>query len=85
MKWYIKKYFKSRWIDYADYLWCEACWALSVDVHHIRWRIWDNAEEPENLIALCRDCHNWVHKHNTVSTKQELSRIVSSLLEHNLY
>ena len=34
-----------------------------VDVHHIRRRGQGGTDELDNLIALCRSCHAWVHDH----------------------
>lgn len=54
---------------------CELCEArgivtLAVDVHHARsFQLYDGAERlmyaysPGNLIALCKHCHAWVHRH----------------------
>ncbi len=36
----------------------------AVDVHHIVYRSHLGGEEPENLISLCRECHNNVHSGN---------------------
>lgn len=48
---------------------CERCLSLPVDaVHHRRPKgmggtdvAW--VEQPANLVALCRGCHEWVHAH----------------------
>lgn len=40
---------------------CERCGAASpLDVHHLTYRNIFN-EAPEDLQALCRPCHNWIH------------------------
>jgi 5-methylcytosine-specific restriction endonuclease McrA len=43
---------------------CRACGSKhGLDVHHVVMRSLGGSDEPENLIALCRECHQSVHGH----------------------
>lgn len=43
---------------------CRACGSVhGLDVHHVVLRSLGGSDEPENLIALCRGCHESVHGH----------------------
>ena len=49
----------------AEHPYCEVCLTQglivpSIDVHHIRAR-WAGDNSEDNLIALCRGCHNKLH------------------------
>jgi 5-methylcytosine-specific restriction endonuclease McrA len=36
---------------------CEYCGKRAIDPHHIKYRSHGGDNNPNNLIALCRDCH----------------------------
>lgn len=40
---------------------CENCGFPAVDIHHIEGRIGEHANHINNLIALCRKCHDKAH------------------------
>jgi 5-methylcytosine-specific restriction endonuclease McrA len=43
---------------------CRACSSShGLDVHHVIMRSLGGSDEAQNLIALCRDCHQSVHGH----------------------
>lgn len=43
---------------------CRACGqSHGLDVHHVVMRSLGGSDAPENLIALCRNCHQSVHGH----------------------
>lgn len=48
---------------------CQHCKGKSkirkLEVHHIQFKSEDGSDEPENLITLCKDCHDAVHKNYT--------------------
>lgn len=66
-------FFKSHTGFYA----CEVCGCQAVDIHHIKRRsefgnkIKHEQDKIENLIALCRSCHEKAHA-NTL-TKEQLT------------
>jgi len=58
--------YKQIYIDYfdytiADFIPCEVCASDSVDIHHIKFKSQGGKDEIDNLIALCRNCHNKAH------------------------
>lgn len=44
-----------------DFIPCENCGNRAIDVHHINYRSHCGEDVIENLIGLCRSCHNAVH------------------------
>ena len=61
MKKYIKTYLKHNNFDVGDFIPCQICSALAVDIHHIIKRSQGGKDTPDNLIALCRECHTKAH------------------------
>ena len=47
--------------SYHDYINCEICPKMAVDIHHIIFKSQGGKDEINNLIALCRDCHIKAH------------------------
>lgn len=48
--------------DLGDWIGCEVCDKTAVDIHHIEPRGMGGSSErdtPENLMALCRECHSY--------------------------
>jgi len=52
-----------QYFDYGeqDVILCEACGRPAVDIHHINGR-GKGKDVIENLMALCRRCHNLAHE-----------------------
>ena len=54
---------------------CEKCGKVGEEVHHIKHLTQDNVSDPEvsinqeNLILLCKDCHNEIHGRFSKATK----------------
>ena len=45
---------------------CQACGAMSnLEVHHMEFRSHSGADSEENLITLCAECHERVHRRPT--------------------
>jgi 5-methylcytosine-specific restriction endonuclease McrA len=60
MKKHTKLYLNYFGFDTSDFIPCEVCGTLAVDIHHIECRGMGGTKEFEhidNLQALCRDCH----------------------------
>jgi len=55
------KYIKFFNYGEQDFIPCEMCGQVAVDVHHITYRSSGGKDEIENLIALCRSCHSLAH------------------------
>jgi len=77
--------YKQRFKNYhniadQDIILCWVCNRVGVDIHHIETKGMGgtNQDRIENLIALCRDCHNKAHSNEL--TKEELSLIVKQKL-----
>lgn len=61
MKKHTKVYLESMKYTDTDYIECERCRRPAVDIHHIKARGMggsDKLDVIENLMALCRPCHN---------------------------
>jgi 5-methylcytosine-specific restriction endonuclease McrA len=67
-------YFKHFGLGIDDVIQCENCGSVAVDIHHIEGR-GKGKDVIDNLIALCRDCHNKAHA--SLMSKEYLKRIVS--------
>lgn len=53
-----KVYMKFFNFEEGDFIPCEMCGAQAVDIHHLEKRNKIKNDFPENLIGVCRDCHN---------------------------
>lgn len=83
MQLHTKIYFDHYGIGYYpdgshDFIACEVCKNKAIDVHHIYGRGGDDPNRIENLIALCRKCHEMAHKEEL--TKGDLHVIHNSKL-----
>jgi 5-methylcytosine-specific restriction endonuclease McrA len=58
-------------LDVSDHILCTNCGQVAVDIHHINARGMGGSLKDyiENLVALCRLCHNMVES-NTYKNKQ---------------
>lgn len=68
MKKHIRNYLRHHGYGEQDTILCEKCGKIAVDIHHkqekstcAKYEIKDK-DAIENLIALCRDCHNAAHR-----------------------
>lgn len=60
-----------------DCIICQYCeHRIAVDIHHIIFRSQGGKDEINNLIALCRTCHEAAHR-KTISAKTLKERIAS--------
>lgn len=49
---------------------CEHCHKeQAVDVHHLKFRSEGGGDEIENLIGLCRECHNLCHAYSSFNSE----------------
>jgi hypothetical protein len=84
MQKHIKVYFDYFGYNTSDFIPCEACGAKAVDIHHVVFRskfgkkTKDQQDAIENLIALCRECHNKAHDNKL--TKEWLLELHTSNL-----
>ena len=82
MQKYIKVYMSYFDIGMQDVIYCEKCGARGTDIHHINGRGKDK-DVVENLIALCRDCHNLAHASKEYVSKEEFQRIHDNFLKRH--
>lgn len=60
MKNHTRVFLASRGLTTTDFIPCEVCGTEAVDIHHIDARGMGgakNRDTPENLVAVCRNCH----------------------------
>lgn len=70
--------------DSDSWIGCQICNSTSTDIHHIIYRSQGGKDEPKNLIALCRDCHNKAHfKEEPYLQVEELQEVVNLHLKTN--
>ena len=70
MQKHVKLYMKYYDYGEQDFVPCEHCGKKAVDIHHIIYRSQGGKDEIDNLIALCRKCHDMAH--NEELTKGDL-------------
>jgi len=79
MQKHVKIYLEYFGKSTADFVGCEICNSKAVDIHHIIPRskfgskTKDEQDKIENLIALCRNCHNEAHANSF--SKEQLTEI----------
>lgn len=61
IKKHTKNYLKQYSYGEQDVILCEQCGAVAVDIHHKTKKSQGGADDVENLIALCRKCHDKEH------------------------
>lgn len=64
MKKHTKIYLDYFGYDKTDFIGCEVCGSKAVDIHHIDSKGMGGSNTKdyiENLIAVCRGCHNKCH------------------------
>lgn len=89
MQKHIKNYFDSVGKDYTDFVSCEVCACPAVDIHHIKPRSKFGKKTkhlqdlPENLIALCRSCHDKAH--SVKSFNEGLREYVNKRKNENIW
>jgi len=54
---------------------CQVCGGVANDVHHIVFKSRGGSDSDDNLIALCRICHQEAHGINSREVREELFRI----------
>ncbi len=71
----------------GDWIPCSVCNQESVDLHHIEPRSKfgskrkDEQDKVENLVALCRSCHDKAHAN--ILTKDYLKELQQKLIDEN--
>ena len=42
--------------------WCQRCGGRrATEVHHLKYPTWGTFDVPENLVAICHECHCEIH------------------------
>ena len=62
---YKASYMKKHGYGIDDRILCEICGAEAVDIHHVKFRSHCTEAEkndPDDLIAVCRECHRKFHE-----------------------
>ena len=72
------------YLDYFDYktqeeVVCEACLGQATEIHHIHGR-GKGKDNIQNLMALCRRCHERAHASKHYVSKEEFALIHNSFL-----
>ena len=73
MQKHVKNYMAFFGYGEQDFIPCEVDGVEASDCHHIIYRSQGGSDDVENIIALCRNCHNAVHNYQI--TKEYLKEI----------
>ena len=73
MQKHTKVYFEHFDLGEQDVVLCEVCGAVAVDVHHIGGR-GPGKDVIENLVGLCRGCHELAHRDKAFNRGLKLLR-----------
>lgn len=82
MEKHVKNYMEALGYDKCDTILCEACGKVGVDIHHIEFRSSFGSKRKgeqdaiDNLICLCRSCHDEAHGYESRKIKLVLLEIV---------
>ena len=76
MKQHTKNYLKHYNYGIDDIILCEICGSIAVDLHHIIYKSQGGSDSIDNIIALCRKCHDMAH--NETFSKEYLKNIHES-------
>jgi 5-methylcytosine-specific restriction endonuclease McrA len=82
MQKYIKTYCDYFDIKTQNELICEACGKMANDIHHINGR-GKGKDVINNLMALCRKCHERAHSSKNYVSKDEFQYIHNNFLAGN--
>ena len=61
MQKHVKNYMKYFGYGEQDCILCEACERVACDVHHVVYRSHGGSDDINNLVGLCRECHDKAH------------------------
>lgn len=72
------KYKKARRAAYErDKGLCIMCGRPATDCHHVIFRSQLGKDDPDNLVCLCRSCHEKAHGVNAKMIREELKKYIS--------
>ena len=69
MQKHTKVYFKKLGFGDQDLPLCENCGSKSNDIHHLTFKSLGGKNNIENLMALCRKCHNEAHSNRCFNNR----------------
>jgi len=89
MKPYVKTYLTYFSYSEGDFIPCEVCGAKCVEVHHLEPKSIAKAKENliDNLIGVCRDCHNQCHSSRQFNEDAKLihrKKLLSVKTDHEI-
>lgn len=62
MKKYVSNYLKYFGYKLQSDINCTVCRLPAVDLHHIQYKSQGGGDEVNNIVSLCRTCHEKAHK-----------------------
>lgn len=78
MKKYIRNYIEANGFIEGDFIPCEVCGKTAADIHHALPKGRGGKDDADNLIALCRECHNLAHENKLnkeIKSIQDLKKL----------
>ncbi len=87
MERHVKNYLEAFGFSGMEFIPCEVCGSSAVDIHHVEPRSSfgskrkDEQDRVDNLVALCRYCHNGAHGDLSREWKEMLKDITISRIK----
>ena len=63
---------------------CKICGKTGTDKHHVIYRSQSGSNNPENLIPLCRSCHDFIHHSPNCKRKKEMKKVCYDYVRLNI-
>lgn len=84
MQKHVENYLQAFGYSGFEFIACEVCGGKSVEIHHVEFRSHFGSTRKheqdafENLVALCRECHDKAHGVDSRDMKDMLKQITKS-------
>ena len=73
---HVKIYMQHFGYGEQDVISCENCGRRAVDIHHLVFRSHGGGNDIENLMALCRDCHDEAHENRVFNKRLKKKHLI---------
>lgn len=61
---------------------CMRCGGYASEVHHIRPRQFGGGDHPRNMMPLCKDCHDEIHRRIDAAFPEVFGRVTETFVDY---